>query len=128
MVKAKKMSVEQYLEIGQWLILNKSRIQEKKFTQGDVQTLISDDVGYDVPLSSLIRCAKAMGVRWARSPVAMPPVPLDHEAIVILIGALEGLYVEMGKTIPDDLANLHSTYVSQHVYKEPKEPEIDRVL
>ena len=51
--------------------------------------------------------------KWANSPPPPPIVPIDHEAIVILIGAISGLYIETGKTIPDNLANLNSRYVKE---------------
>ena len=109
-MKQKRMSAEQYIEIGDWLRQEKDHIRLAAYQQEQVRQLCSARLGYEIPFSSLVRCAKAVGVQWAGSPV-VPEVPIDHEAIVILIGAIAGLYVETGKTVPDNLANLQSMYV-----------------
>jgi len=113
MAKQTRMSVEQYLQIGKWLENRKQDIEKTGLAQKDVQILISEELGYTVSFSSIVRCAKAIGIQWAGSPPKPPPVPIDREAIIILIGALAGLYIEEGKTVPDDLANLQSTYVRE---------------
>lgn len=117
-MKQKRMSVEQYLQIGKWLENNKAMIETRGHSQREVQILMSSALGYDVPLSSLIRCAKALAIEWAGSPPKPPPVPIGREAIMILIGALEGLYVETGKTIPNSLGNLHSAYAKEKITDE----------
>ena len=110
---AQRMTLEQYIDIGKWCQHNRERIETTGCTQLEAAALVSKDLGFEVPLSTVIRAAKKMGVAWANSPPKPPPVPLDHEAIVLLICAVEGLYVELGKTVPDNLANLHSTYVKE---------------
>ena len=114
-MSAKRMSIKQYLQIGKWLDEHKMNIQAKKWSQPETQTIISSTLGYEVPLSTVISCAKALDIVWARSPAKPPPVPIDHEAIVILIGAISGLYIETGKTVPDNLANLQSTYAREGI-------------
>lgn len=112
-MKQTRMSVEQYMEIGNWLTQERDHIRLAAYQQEQVRALASAALGYDVPFSSLIRCAKIVGVQWAGSPPKSPPTPIEREAVIILIGAVEGLYVEAGKTVPDDLANLHSTYIGE---------------
>lgn len=113
MARAIRMTIKQYLQIGRWLENNRNLIEEKGHSQVEVQILISSALGYEVPLSSIQKCAKAIEIQWAGSPLKPPPVPIDREAIIILIGALAGLYVETDRTIPDDLANLQSTYTKE---------------
>lgn len=115
MTKQKRMSVEQYLQIGKWLENRKADIERTGMAQKDVQSIMSDELGFVVPFSSVIRCARAMDIKWAGSPPKPPEVPIGHEAIIILIGALAGLYIETGKTVPDDLANLQSTYTKKKI-------------
>ena len=110
-MKQTRMSVEQYLQIGKWLETWKERIETKGLTQIEIQGIMSGELGFTIPRSSVIRCAKAIRIKWMGSPLPPSPVPLEREAIIILITSLEGLYIEMDKTVPDDLANLHSTYV-----------------
>lgn len=109
----KRMSIEQYLKIGRWLENKKEHIESKGLAQKDVQILISGELGFEVPLSSIIRVAKELRIEWVGSPLKPPPVPIEREAFIILIGALAGLYIELGKTVPDDLANLMSAYVRE---------------
>lgn len=113
-MKATRMSIEQYLQIGKWLENNRDMIESRGHSQGEAQILMSSALGYEVPLSSVTRCAKAMSIRWAGSPAKPPPVPLEREAIIILIGAIAGLYIETNRTVPDDLANLQSTYTKEN--------------
>ena len=120
-----RMTIEQYIQITDWLRENKDRIGTMESTQLEVASLVTGALGFTVPLSSIQKCAKIVGIKWAKSPPPLPPVPVDHEAIVILIGAIEGLYIETSKTVPDNLANLHSRYVKE-VIPEPKEPELDK--
>ena len=107
-----RMTVEQYVEVTDWLKNNKYRIESQtECTQLEAAALVAAELGYAVPLTTIQRCAKIAKIKWAKSPAPPPPVPIEHEAIVILIGALSGLYIETGRTIPDELANLQSTYV-----------------
>ncbi len=108
-----RIKPEQYVEINQWLKDNRDRIQRTEATQLETASIASHELGYRVPHGTVIRMAKTAGVTWAKSPPKPPPVPIDHEAIVILIGALEGLYVETGRSVPDDLADLHSRYARE---------------
>jgi len=107
------MSVEQYVQIGQWLVANRSLIENRGHSQTEVQILITSALEYEVPLSSLVRCAKAVKIKWAGSPTKPPPPPIGHEAMVIIIAALAGIYIETERTVPDDLANLQSTYAKE---------------
>lgn len=111
MRKQQRVTISQYVEITDWLRSNKERLGRLGSSQLDTADLASQELGYRIPRSTIKKCAAIAGVQWPRSPTKPPPVPLDHEAIIILIGAIEGLYIETGKTVPDDLANLHSTYV-----------------
>lgn len=105
-----RIKPEQYVEINQWLKDNRDRILRTECTQLEAAAMAEAELGYKVPHSTIIRMAKTASVTWAKSPPKPPPVPIDHEAIVVLIGALEGLYVETGRSVPDDLADLHSRY------------------
>jgi len=111
MSKAKRMTYEQYADVTDWCKDNKDRIERMKLTQLQAAQEATLALGFVVPLSSMQRCAKRIKIEWANSPPKPPEPPIEHEAIVILIGAIEGLYIETGKTVPDDLANLHSVYV-----------------
>lgn len=104
---------EQYVEICEWLKTNRDRVQRTEMTQLEAATAAESALGYRVPRSTIIRMAVLAGVTWAKSPLKPPPVPLDYEAIVILMGAIAGLYVETGKTVPDALANLQSRYIKK---------------
>ena len=122
-----RMSIEQYDEINCWLRNNKDRIERIECTQLEAAAMCGGELGFRVPLRTIQRCAKIAKIEWALSPSKLPPVPLDHEAIVILIGSLAGLYIEEGKTVPDALANLQSRYVKEKVdYFDVKPPEFDK--
>ncbi len=111
MPKQNRVTIEQYVELVDYLKVRKSIIETAGDTQLEAAAVAEQVLGYPVPLTTIQRCAKIAGVKWAKSPAPSPPVPLDHEAIVILIGAIAGLYVETGRTIPENLANLQSMYV-----------------
>jgi len=113
MSKAQRMTYEQYVDVTDWCKDNKERIERLGWTQLQAAQEATIALGFAVPLSSMQRCAKKVKIKWANSPPKSPEVPIDHEAIVILIGAIAGLYVETGKTIPDNLANLQSSYVRE---------------
>ncbi|GAJ04105.1 unnamed protein product, partial [marine sediment metagenome] len=100
-MKLKRMTIERYIQITDWLKLNKDRIEKGGCTQLEAVAMAEKELGYEVPLSSIQRCAKMADIAWANSPPKPPPVPIDREAIIILIGALSGLYIEEGKTVPD---------------------------
>ena len=112
-MKVQRMTVEQYIQVTDWLKMQKSVIEDQKSTQLEVAARASSVLGHKIPLSSIQRCAKMAKIEWANSPPKPPPVPIDHEAIVILIGAIAGLYIETGKTVPDNLANLQTRYVKE---------------
>ncbi len=125
MAKVQRISIEQYDKLTTWLRANKEQIEAGQLTQLTTAARAGGELGFKVPLSSIQRCAKMAKIEWVNSPPKPPPVPLDHEAIVILIGALCGIYIETGKTVPDNLANLQSRYVKEDI-PEPKEPELDK--
>lgn len=109
-----RMTVEQYVEITDWLKNNKNRIERlNECTQLEAAAIAEAELGYAVPLTTIQRCAKIAKVKWAKSPAPPPPVPIERDAIIILIGAISGLYVETGRTLPAELANLQSTYVRE---------------
>jgi len=105
--------MEQYVEITDYLRENKHRIESAENTQAEAAAIAEQALGYPVPLTTIQRCAKIAKVKWAKSPSPPPPVPLKREAIIILMGAIAGLYVETGKSVPDELANLQTTYVRE---------------
>jgi len=105
------MTIEEYICLIDWLKVNKQNIEKNEQTQGEVQAMAEMELNYKVPLSSIQRCAKIIKLNWANSPPKPPEVPIGREAIIILIGAVSGLYIETGKTVPDALANLQSAYV-----------------
>ena len=112
-MKARRITVEQYIDLGTWCKCYRDDIERIEHTQLEACALASKDLGFEVPLSAMQRVAKKMKVKWANAKPEPLPVPLDREAIIILMGAIAGLYVELGKTVPDNLANLHSTYVKE---------------
>lgn len=114
MSKQMRMTIEQYVEITEWLKIHKRGIEANQRTQLEIASQAGDELGYVVPITTIQRCAKIVGVKWAKSPPAPPPVPIEREAIIILIGAIAGLYVETGRTIPENLANLQMAYVQQN--------------
>jgi hypothetical protein len=108
-----RMSLEKYVELTDWLKINKRDIEVNHRTQGDVALLAEVELGYVVPITSIQRCAKIAKIKWAYAPPEPPKPPIEREAIIILIGALSGLYVETGRSVPAELANLQSTYVRE---------------
>ena len=123
-----RMSVEQYDEINCWLRNNKNRIERIECTQLEAASMCGSELGFKIPLSTIQRCAKIAKVKWALSPSKPLPVPIGRDAIIILMGALSGLYIELGKTVPDRLANLQSAYVREQedvVNENIKPPEFD---
>lgn len=111
MSKQERITMEKYVEITDWLKMNKNKIEVTEHTQAEASLLAESELGYAVPLTTIQRCAKMAKIKWAKSPAPPSPVPLEREAIIILMGAIAGLYVETGKTVPAELANLQTTYV-----------------
>lgn len=114
MAKQQRITVEQYVEITDWCKNNKHRIESQtECTQAEAAAIASGELGYGVPITTIQRCAKIAKIKWAKSPAPPLPVPLEREAIIILIGAISGLYVETGRSVPAELANLQSMYVRE---------------
>ena len=113
MPKAKRMTYEQYVDVTDWCKDNKDRIERMKLTQLQAAQEATLALGFAVPLSSMQRCAKRVKIEWANSPPKPPEPPIEHEAIVILMGAIAGLYIETDRTIPDNLANLQTAYARE---------------
>lgn len=113
MTKTQRMTIEQYVAITEWCKHNKDRIEDLGWTQLRTAQEAAAVFQFAVPLSSLQRCAKLAKIQWANSPLSPPPVPIDREAIVILIGALCGIYIETDRTVPENLAALKRQYVSE---------------
>ena len=107
------MSIEQYIEIAEWILIWREKIHTLKLSQRDVQKMLFEQLKYEVPISTLVRWAKNAKIIWANAPSKPPPAPIEREAIIILMGAIEGLYIETGKTVPDALANLKSAYARE---------------
>ena len=57
-----------------------------------------------------------------------PPLPIDREAIIILISALEGLYIETRGSAPQNLVELKSAYVQNAAKTTKKEKTGDVAL
>ena len=110
--KKRKMTIESYIEITDWCRENKYKIHEQEWPKTKACKEASKALGYDVPLTTMIRCSKVAEIKWPKSRPT-PVVPIDREAILVLMGALAGLYVETGKTVPDNLANLQSAYIRE---------------
>lgn len=113
-----RITLEQYVKIIEWLKENRDRILRDELTQLSVAQQATLSLQFAVPLTSIQKCAKIAKIKWAKSPPKPPPVPLDHEAIVILIGAIHGLYVETSGTVPENLENLKSTYAQNQQEKK----------
>ena len=121
-----RMTLEKYVQIIGWLKENKHRIHHSDDSQIDVCRQAENTLGFIVPITSIQKCGKIAKIRWPKSPTPPAPVPLEREAIIILMGTIAGLYVETGRSVPTELANLQSTYVrEQPEDDEPIEPEID---
>lgn len=113
---AHRMTLEQYYEIIGWLKENKHRIHSSSnATQLETCKQAEESLGFNVPITSIQKCGKIAKIKWPKSPAPPQPVPLEREAIIILMGAIAGLYVETGKTVPNELANLQSTYVREQI-------------
>lgn len=112
MVK-RNMTIEQYIQITDWCRENKHRIQSEEVTQLRAAEEAGGVLGYEIPITSMRRCATMAKIRWANKRPEPLPTPIEREAIIILMGAIAGLYVETGKTVPTELANLQSSYVRQ---------------
>jgi len=108
-----RMTLEEYYVIINWLKEKKLRIHTSNDTTEEIRIQAEEELGFNVPITSLQKCGKIAKVKWPKSPPTPPPVPLEREAIIILIGTIAGLYVETGRTVPTDLANLQMTYVSE---------------
>lgn len=118
MSKQQRLSVEQYVEITDWFKFNKDRIEKAQNTQLEASALAEKELGYPVPLTTVQRCAKIAKIQWANSPPPPPPPPIDREAIITLIAALEGLYIETVGSAPKNLVDLKSSYIQDTARKE----------
>lgn len=121
--KQHRMTTEQYYKIICWLKENKHRISTSDYTQLEVCEQAEVGLGFAVPITSIQKCGKIAKIKWPKSPPTPPPVPLEREAIIILMGAIAGLYVETGRTVPDSLANLQTTYVREPVVDDEEDDE-----
>lgn len=108
-----RMTLEEYYQIINWLKEHRTRIHGSNDTQEEIRKEAEDELGFTVPITSIQKCGKIVKVQWPKSPTPPAPVPIDREAIIILIGALHGLYIETSGTAPEALQNLKSTYVQQ---------------
>jgi len=108
-----RMTLEQYYKIIGWLKEHKHQIHGSNDTQPEICLQAESALGFIVPITSIQKCGKIAKIKWPKSPTPPPLVPLEREAIIILMGAIAGLYVETGKTVPNELANLQSIYVRQ---------------
>ena len=118
-----RMSLEQYYKIINWLKENKHRIDSSLDTQNEIRKWAEEELGFAVPITSLQKCGKIAHIKWPKSPTPPLPIPIEREAIIILMGAIAGLYVETGRTIPENLANLQTTYVQKQ--REDADAESD---
>ena len=114
----RRMTLEQYYKIIGWLQDNKRQIHASSNTQIEVCEAAAIDLQFVVPITTIQKCGKIAKIKWPKSPTPPAPVPLEREAIIILMGAIAGLYVETGRTVPTELANLQSTYVREPVSDE----------
>ena len=117
-----RMTLEEYYVIINWLKENKHRIHGSSDTQEEIRIEAEKELGMHVPITSIIKCGKIAKIQWPKSPTPPAPVPLEREAIIILIGTIAGLYVETGRTVPTELANLQSTYVREEPPEEDEFP------
>ena len=120
-----RMTLEQYYKIIGWLKENRHRIHQSNDTQLEVCGQAENALGFRVPITSIQKCGKIAKIKWPKSPPEPAPVPLEREAIIILIGAISGLYVETGKTVPAELANLQTTYVRETVEESDEHHHIE---
>jgi hypothetical protein len=107
------MTFEQIIQISDWCKENRRRIQNEEWTQTRAAQEVFAVLGFEVPVSTLQHLGKIAKIKWSKSPPPPAPVPIDREAIIILMGAISGLYIETGRTVPENLANLQSTYASK---------------
>lgn len=119
-----RITLEQYVKIIEWLKENKHRILREELTQLPTAQEATLALGFAVPITSIQKCGKIAKIKWAKSPTPPPPVPLEREAIIILIGSIAGLYVETGKTVPTELANLQTVYVREQVEEVEEDEDI----
>lgn len=119
------MTIEQYIQITDWCRENKHRIQKEEVTQLKAAEEAGAVLGYEIPITSMRRCAVMAKIKWANKRPEPLPVPIEREAIIILMGAISGLYIETGRTVPTDLANLQMTYVAEEVDEDVEPPEFE---
>jgi len=112
------MRIEQYIQITDWCRENKHRIQSEEITQSKAAEEAGAVLGYEIPITSMRRCARMAKIKWSKTRPEPQPIPIDREAIIILIGAVHGLYVETSGSVPEALQNLKSTYVQDEDYGE----------
>lgn len=109
-----RMTLEEYYQIINWLKENRHRIHASSdATQLEICKQAEESLGFNVPITSLQKCGRIAKIKWPKSPAPPLPVPIQREAIIILIGAISGLYVETNRTVPAELANLQTTYVQE---------------
>lgn len=123
--RQQRLKFEEIIKINDWLKACKHKIESTEMTQIDAQKLATEELGFEVPRSSLQHLARIVGVKWAKSPPPPAPVPLDREAIIILISSLYGLYVETVGSVPKMLEDLKSTYVQNQPKSQNNEDDED---
>ena len=128
MTKQTRLSVEQYVKVTDWLRQYKPRIEKEEMTQLEAAQTCSDELEFEVPITTIQRCAKMAGVVWAKSPPKPQPVPIERDAIMILIGAISGLYIETGRSVPQALADLKSAYARETANKTKNTTVLDTII
>ena len=120
-----RMTLEEYYQIINWLKDKRHRIHSSNDTTERIRMEAEEELGFNVPITSIQKCGRIAKIKWPKSPTPPAPVPLEREAIIILMGAIAGLYVETGKTVPTELANLMSIYVRESLDENVEPPEFD---
>lgn len=126
--KKRRMTIEQYVKVTDWLRSNKNRIMHvEELSQIQTAKIASTELGFEISLSTIQQCGKVAEIRWPKSPPPTPPPPIDREAIIILIGALHGLYLETCGSAPQNLTDLKSAYVQeqQKAKRQITNPDIE---
>lgn len=118
-----RVSVEVYVAITDFLKANKEKIETERLTQAEVVDLVSQAMSRKLGLSTVKRCCTIVGIKWTHiSHIQQPPV-LDREAIILMLVAIEELYIRIAGEPPQRFADMKTRYVQEVTTPRKEKPE-----
>ena len=108
-----RVSVETYVSIIDFLRSNKEQIESERLTQKEVIDMVKQQLHYDVGLSTVKRCSTIAGIRWVHASHIQQPLPLDREAIILMMASIDELYQRLGSEPPKRFADMRTKYVQE---------------